>query len=88
MLLHATRRLRLALRRGTRALNMNRIVDKAYEKQSLRAVADAPISALQGLADWTDDAGAAALKVNSVGELGASKRRSGVRVPAALATND
>mmetsp|Transcript_5502 Transcript_5502/g.17087 ORF Transcript_5502/g.17087 Transcript_5502/m.17087 type:complete len:173 (+) Transcript_5502:1367-1885(+) len=73
MLLHATRRLRLALRRGTRALNMNRIVDKAYETQSLRAVADAPISALQGLADWTDDAGAAALKVESVGELGASK---------------
>ncbi|KAH8059073.1 hypothetical protein JL722_5626 [Aureococcus anophagefferens] len=42
-------------------MNIDDIVDKAYEGKTQRKtfteIADAPISALQGLADWTDDVG-------------------------------
>ncbi len=49
--------------------NVNRAVDKAYERRSLREVAAAPPSALQGLTP-EDDATLKALGVKSVGDLG------------------
>lgn len=49
-------------------LNVNKGVDKAYESQSLRAIVDSPVSALQGL---TKDAGEVFrhLGVKTVGDL-------------------
>ena len=38
-------------------MNIDDIVDKAFEGKTFTEIADAPISALQGLADWTDDVG-------------------------------
>jgi hypothetical protein len=53
---------------GSRA-NVNRAVDKAYERKSLREIAAAPPSALQGLTP-EDDETLKALGVKSVGDLG------------------
>jgi len=36
-------------------MNINNAMDKAFEKKSLNEIADAPPSALQGLADWVDE---------------------------------
>lgn len=50
-------------------LNLNEAVDKAWESKSLTEIAEAPISALQGLAEWTD-AEFAKLGLSSISELG------------------
>jgi hypothetical protein len=49
--------------------NVNRAVDKAWERKSLREIAAAPPSALQGLTP-ADDETLRALGVKSVGDLG------------------
>mmetsp|Transcript_8856 Transcript_8856/g.26622 ORF Transcript_8856/g.26622 Transcript_8856/m.26622 type:complete len:186 (+) Transcript_8856:172-729(+) len=54
------------------SLNIDKIVDKAFEGTSLRQLKSAPISALQGLADWTDEVGAE-VGLASVGKLGEDK---------------
>merc|ERR1712216_646939 len=54
------------------SLNIDKIVDKAFEGTSLRQLKSAPISALQGLADWTDEVGAE-VGLGSVGKLGEDK---------------
>jgi hypothetical protein len=53
---------------GSRA-NVNKAVDQAYEKKSLREVCAAPPSALQGVTP-ADDEALAKLGVKSVGDLG------------------
>ena len=50
-------------------MNVDNIVDKAFEGKSFTEIAAAPISALQGLADWTDEVGKT-LKIPTVGKLG------------------
>ncbi|WIA18329.1 hypothetical protein OEZ85_009794 [Tetradesmus obliquus] len=49
-------------------LNVNGLVDQAYEAATLNELLAAPPSALQGLAPWTDGA-LAKLKIKSVGDL-------------------
>lgn len=53
-------------------MNVNNAVDKAWEDKSLTDIAQAPISALQGLADWTDEE-FAKLGLSSINELGTWK---------------
>ena len=48
------------------SLNINHILDKDYEHKSLKELVDAPPSALQGLADWTDSV----LKVAHITTIG------------------
>jgi hypothetical protein len=50
-------------------MNINKAVDKAYESKSLKEIADAPVSALQGVSE--DDAKllAQAFKVKTVKDL-------------------
>eukprot|EP00292_Cryptomonas_paramecium_P020148 CAMPEP_0113682210 /NCGR_PEP_ID=MMETSP0038_2-20120614/12507_1 /TAXON_ID=2898 /ORGANISM="Cryptomonas paramecium" /LENGTH=179 /DNA_ID=CAMNT_0000601195 /DNA_START=11 /DNA_END=550 /DNA_ORIENTATION=- /assembly_acc=CAM_ASM_000170 len=52
--------------------NINKALDQEYEKKSLKEIVEAPVSALQGLAEWADkDLGT--LGIKSVGDLGAFK---------------
>eukprot|EP00617_Octactis_speculum_P007816 CAMPEP_0185797104 /NCGR_PEP_ID=MMETSP1174-20130828/161439_1 /TAXON_ID=35687 /ORGANISM="Dictyocha speculum, Strain CCMP1381" /LENGTH=193 /DNA_ID=CAMNT_0028492519 /DNA_START=1516 /DNA_END=2097 /DNA_ORIENTATION=- len=37
------------------SMNINAAVDKAYEGKNFTELCEAPISALQGIAEWTDD---------------------------------
>lgn len=59
-------------RKVTYMMNINNCMDKAWEGKTLTEVAQAPISALQGLADWTDDE-FAKLGLSSIHELGTWK---------------
>jgi len=51
------------------SMNINGAVDKAYEGKSMLELSEAPISALQGLADSADAIGKD-LKIETVGKLG------------------
>lgn len=53
-------------------MNIDDIVDKAFEGKTFTEIADAPISALQGLADWTDDVGKK-LHIPTIKKLGTWK---------------
>jgi len=57
------------------SMNINEAVDKAFEGKSFAEIAEAPISALQGLADWTDDVAAQlpAPAPKTIGALGKYK---------------
>lgn len=48
--------------------NVNKAVDKEWEKKSLRDIARAPVSALQGLAPWADDT-LAPLRIKTIEQL-------------------
>jgi len=57
---------------ATYAMNINEAMDKSWEGSTLTEIAQAPISALQGLAGWTDKE-FAKLGLSSIGELGSWK---------------
>lgn len=48
-------------------------VDKAYETKSIAELADAPVSALQGLSDADADRLQAALGIKTIRDLGTNK---------------
>lgn len=50
-------------------MNLNAALDKDWEKKSLVELVDAPCSAMQGLADWTDGT-LSELGLTTVGKLG------------------
>jgi hypothetical protein len=54
-------------------MNINNAVDKAYESKSLKEIADAPISALQGLTQADADLLKQALGVKTIKEFGSNK---------------
>jgi hypothetical protein len=51
------------------SLNLNKLVDKAYEEKSLKELLSAPPSALEGLTPKHDEL-LAGLGIKSVGDLG------------------
>lgn len=50
------------------SMNINKAVDKAYEKQSIREIRDAPVASLQGLSDEKGEI-LGKIGVHSVGDL-------------------
>ena len=50
-------------------MNINKAVDKAYEGKSLKELADAPVSALQGLSEGDAKLLAEAFNVKTVKDL-------------------
>eukprot|EP01003_Olkasia_polycarbonata_P006254 NODE_650_length_763_cov_51.911765_g585_i0.p1 GENE.NODE_650_length_763_cov_51.911765_g585_i0~~NODE_650_length_763_cov_51.911765_g585_i0.p1 ORF type:complete len:167 (-),score=39.02 NODE_650_length_763_cov_51.911765_g585_i0:224-724(-) len=50
------------------AMNVNKVLDKAWETKSLKEILAAPPSAFEGLADWCDST-LADLGIKSVGDL-------------------
>ena len=69
------------------SMNVNDIVDKAYEGKSFAELAASPVSALQGMADWTDAVGED-LKIPTVGQLGRWKYFLWARALADLAEHE
>jgi hypothetical protein len=69
------------------SMNVNDIVDKAYEGKSFAELAASPVSALQGMADWTDAVGED-LKIPTVGQLGRWKYFLWARAFADLAEHE
>lgn len=49
-------------------MNLNKALDKEYETKALKEIAEAPVHALQGLADWTDST-FAKLNIKTVADL-------------------
>ena len=68
-------------------MNIDDIVDKAYEGKSFAELAASPVSALQGMADWTDAVGED-LKIPTVGQLGRWKYFLWARAFADLAEHE
>jgi hypothetical protein len=66
------------------ALNLNNLVDKAYESKSFKDLLDAPPSALEGLTTRHDEL-LAQLGIKSVGDLGKWKYAERARAIRALA---
>ena len=66
------------------ALNVNKLVDKAYEGKSLKELAAAPPSALEGLTPRHDEA-LAGLGIKTVADLGKWKYVERAAAIAALA---
>lgn len=54
-------------------MNINLAVDKSWESKSLKEIAAAPVSALQGLTPADAELLKKALGVNTIAELGANK---------------
>jgi hypothetical protein len=50
-------------------MNINKIVDKAYEKKSLKEIANAPVAALQGVSDNDSKLLQEAFNVKTVSDL-------------------
>lgn len=65
--------------------NLNKALDKAHELKSLKEICDLPPSALQGLADHSDDS-FAVVNINSIKDLGAWKYYKAAKAIAALAS--
>jgi hypothetical protein len=65
--------------------NLNKALDKAHEVKSLKEIVDLPPSALQGLAEHSDDT-LAALNIHSVKDLGAWKYYKAAKAIDALAS--
>jgi hypothetical protein len=65
--------------------NLNKALDKAHELKSLKEVVDLPVSALQGVAEHSDET-LAALNIRSVKDLGAWKYYKAAKAIAALAS--
>jgi hypothetical protein len=53
--------------------DMDTLLDKAYENNSLQEVLDAPVSALAGVSDADADALKAAFNIKTVHDLGRNK---------------
>ncbi|HOJ64102.1 MAG TPA: hypothetical protein PLE45_06745 [Spirochaetota bacterium] len=51
-------------------LNINKCVDKAYEKKSIKEILDSPVQALQGLSDRQAELLYQAFKIKTVKQLG------------------
>jgi len=56
-------------------MNINKALNKEYKTKSLVGIVEAPVSALQGLADWTNNT-QAPLHLKTVGDLGKWKYAS------------
>jgi hypothetical protein len=54
-------------------MNINKAVDKAFETQSLKAIADAPVEALSGVTAADAQALKSALGISTVRQLGTNK---------------
>jgi len=50
-------------------MNINKIVDKAYEKKTFKEIAAAPVSALQGVSEGDEELLKKAFKVKTVSDL-------------------
>jgi len=67
--------------------NMNKAVDKEWEKKSFHDIVRAPVSALQGLAPWADDT-LAPLRVKTIGQLASWKFLMWAEALVVLAANE
>lgn len=67
--------------------NLNKALDKAHELKGLKQICDLPPSALQGLAEHSDD-NFAALNIHSIKDLGAWKYYKAAKAIAALASTE
>jgi hypothetical protein len=60
-------------------MNINKAVDKAYESKSLKEIADAPVSALQGVSEGDAQLLEQAFKVRTVRDLAGLNTSNGHR---------
>jgi hypothetical protein len=63
------------------SVNLDKVLDKAYENLTLSEVLDAPVAGLAGLTDAHGEA-LAALRITTIGDLGRNKY---IRAAVALA---
>ena len=54
-------------------MNINEAVDKAYETKTLKAIADAPVDAIQGVSEGDAKLLAEAFNIKTVRDLGTCK---------------
>lgn len=69
------------------AINLNKLVDKAYEDKSIAEILAAPPSALEGLTARHDEA-LASLGIKSIGDLGNWKYAKAAAALAHLADHE
>lgn len=69
------------------AININKAVDKAFETKTLKEIADAPVSALEGLGDAIDKA-LAPVGIKSIRELADWKVAAAATALATLAATE
>jgi len=50
-------------------MNINKCVDKAFEKKTLKELVNAPVSALQGVSEGDEELLKKAFKVKTIGDL-------------------
>lgn len=65
-------------------INVNKAVDKAFEGKTLNEIAEAPVSALEGVSDKTGEA-LAALGIKTIRDLGEWKFANWARAIVELA---
>ena len=58
---------------GTKKMNINKAVDKAYETKSLKEIADAPVDALEGVSAADAELLAKAFGIKTIRDLGTNK---------------
>lgn len=83
-LISAGRRAGVVTSASQAGFNLNKALDKAHETKSLKEIVDLPPSALQGLAEHSDET-LNALNITSVKDLGAWKYYKAAKAIAALA---
>lgn len=69
-------------------MNINKAVDKAYESKSLKEIADAPVSALQGVSEGDAQLLEQAFKVRTVRDLAGLKYVKWAQAIVALAETE
>lgn len=55
------------------SVNLDAVLDKAYESKTLAELADAPVSALSGVSDADGEALQKAFNIKTIGDLADSK---------------
>jgi len=55
------------------SVNLDAVLDKAYESSSLADLADAPVSALSGVSEADGDALLQAFNIKTIGDLAGNK---------------
>jgi hypothetical protein len=55
------------------SVNLDAVLDKAYESKSLAELADAPVSALAGVSDADGEALQKAFNIKTIGDLAGNK---------------
>ncbi|MEV6636803.1 hypothetical protein AB0M54_39320 [Actinoplanes sp. NPDC051470] len=55
------------------SVNLDAVLDKAYESKTLAELADAPVSALSGVSDADGEALQTAFNIKTIGDLADSK---------------